>query len=147
MRRPIFPTLAMLGVALLTACSQPRPPIGRWEGVYEDSSLLILARLEIKTDGSVRVSAPNAIADKRDLSDDERQDLKEKLAVSLAEGWPLVAPIPFDFDGKAFRKPGGVAPQLEWDSRARRMTLVFYSGRTSVRVPLASVQNFGETPS
>ena len=44
-----------------------------------------------------------------------------------------------------FRKPGGVAPQLEWDPGRKRMTMVYYSGnRNSVRVALSAVSEFGE---
>ena len=44
-----------------------------------------------------------------------------------------------------FRKPGGVAPQLEWDPDRKRMTMVYYSGnRNSVRVALSAVGEFGE---
>ena len=142
MRR--FPRFAaFLGLLVLTACSDPRPPIGRWEGAYEDSGVIIVARLEIDSAGDVRVSAPNAITDAAPVSDSERAALHARLQTGLAESWPSVAPLPLVFDGHAFHKPGGVAPQLEWDKSAKRMTLVFYSGnRASIRIALDAVQEF-----
>lgn len=59
--------LAFLGLAL-SACADPRPPVGRWEGVYEDGGVIIVARLEITPAGVVRVSAPNAITEGAPLS-------------------------------------------------------------------------------
>ena len=133
--------LAASGVAL-SACSNPQPPSGRWEGFYDAPGVVIVARLEINPDGDVRVSAPNAIAGETVLTTDERAGLRRRLQDGLAASWPSVDPLPLDFDGKAFHKPGGVAPQLEWDVEKKRMTLVFYSGRASVRVPLTAVKNF-----
>ena len=142
-----FPRLAaVLGLAMLAACSDPRPPVGRWQGAYEDSQLMVVARLEIDSAGAVRVSAPNAIADLAGMSENERGDLRERLKSGLDRAWPSVAVLPLEFDGHAFHKPGGVAPQLEWDRAAKRMTMVFYSNnRPSVRVPLEEVTEFGDS--
>jgi hypothetical protein len=128
----------------LFACADPHPPAGRWEGVYEDPGVIIVARLEIAPDGKVRVSAPNAITDKSELSPADRIALVRELQARLDASWPAVAPLPLEFDGSVFRKPGGVAPQLEWDASRKRMTMVYYSGnRNSVRVVLTSVGNSG----
>jgi len=127
----------------LSACSNPLPPIGRWEGAYDDPGVIIVARLEINRDGDVRVSAPNAITSETVLTTDERAGLRRRLQAGLATSWPSVGPLPLDFDGRAFHRPGGVAPQLEWDDARKRMTLVFYSGRASLRVPLTAVKDFG----
>jgi hypothetical protein len=138
-RRAVLASL--FGVAALGACSNPPPPVGRWEGVYEDAALIVAVRLEIAPTGEVRVSAPNAI-----LGDEqsERGPLRARLLEGLARSWPQVGALPLDFDGKAFHKPGGVAPQLEWDAKAQYMTMIYYSGnRSSVRVPLTRVEDFG----
>ena len=133
---------ALLCLGLL-ACADPRPPTGRWEGVYEDAGVIIVARLEIAEDGKVRVSAPNAITSEAALSPAERIGLVRQLQTRLESSWPAVAPMPLEFDGSVFRKPGGVAPQLEWDSGRKRMTMIYYSGnRNSVRVALSSVGEF-----
>lgn len=128
----------------LFACADPRPPAGRWEGVYEDPGVVIVARLEIAPDGKIRVSAPNAITSESGLSPAERIVLVRQLQTRLDASWSAVAPMPLEFDGQVFRKPGGVAPQLEWDAARKRMTMVYYSGnRNSVRVALISVGEFG----
>ena len=55
----------------------------------------------------------------------------------------FLSTLPLEFDGHAFHKPGGVAPQLEWNNAGKKMILVFYSGnRPSVHVPLDSVADF-----
>jgi hypothetical protein len=138
------PIAAALGVILAAAaCSNPRPPIGRWQGTYEDSNLVVVARLEIDSSGVVRISAPNAIIDSAPMSKEERADLRKRLDAGLAQSWSSVGPLPLEFDGHVFHKPGGVAPQLEWDGAAKKMVLVFYSGnRSSVHVPLDSVADF-----
>ena len=136
--------IALLACLALAGCSNTHAPVGRWQGEYEDPALVIVARLEIDSSGHVRVSAPNAISDKQPLSDNEQADLRAKLANGLAVSWPHVTPLPLEFDGHSFHKPGGVAPQLEWDGAAKRMTLIFYSGnRRSVHVPLDAVNDFG----
>ena len=142
--RPFFATrIALLACLLLSGCSNAHPPVGRWQGAYEDPALVIVARLEIDSAGHVRVSAPNAISDKQPLSEADRADLRNKLQDGLAASWAHVVPLALEFDGHAFHKPGGVAPQLEWDGGTKRMTLIFYSGnRRSVRVPLDGVTDF-----
>jgi hypothetical protein len=142
MRR--YPRFAILaGLLALSACSSPKPPIGRWEGAYEDQGVIIVARLQIDSEGQVRVSAPNAITDKAPISDAERDSLRAKLQAGLAAAWPNVPPLPLEFDGHVFHKAGGVAPQLVWDAASKRMILVFYSGnRSSIHVPLEGVREF-----
>lgn len=146
--RPVWPRYVILasafGLATLAACSNPPPPVGRWEGVYEDAGLIVAVRLEISPNGEVRVSAPNAIADEGSpIPVAERGQLRARLLDGLAMSWPHVLPLPLEFDGKTFHKPGGVAPQLEWDTKSRHMTMIFYSGnRASIRVRLNAVDAF-----
>ena len=139
--------LAALCFAVLAACSSnPNPPVGRWEGVHEDSGLIVVTRLEIDAKGEIRVSAPNAMTDLSAMSEADRSSLRSRLISDLARSWPSVKRIALEFDGKAFRKPGGVAPQLEWDAKDQRMTMIFYSGnRASVRVPLDPVERFRDS--
>jgi hypothetical protein len=128
---------------ILAGCAKPLPPAGHWQGAYEDSGLMIVARLEIDSAGKVRVSAPNAIADVAAMSDRERADLRAHLESGLSQSWGSIAPLPLEFDGHIFHKPGGVAPQLEWQSGRKRMIMVFYSGnRASIRVPMERVDGF-----
>jgi hypothetical protein len=144
----VFPRRLAAGLGALclalSACADSRPPTGHWEGVYEDAGVIIVARLEIAANGNVRVSAPNAITSESPLSPAERAALVQQLQTRLAASWPSVKPLPLEFDGHVFRKPGGVAPQLEWDAERKRMTMVYYSGnRSSVRVALNAVGEFG----
>ena len=144
------PLAALLGILCLSlsACGDPSPPTGRWEGLYEDSGVIIVARLEIADSGKIRVSAPNAITGEGPLSPAERAGIVHQLQSRLATSWPAVTPLPLEFDGHVFRKPGGVAPQLEWDAGKKRMTMIYYSGnRNSVRVALTSVGEFGASKS
>jgi len=135
--------LAALGVALAACSNNPRPPVGRWQGAYEDPNLVVVARLEIDSSGTVRISAPNAIVDNSQMSKQQLADLRKRLDAGLAQSWSSVGPLPLEFDGHAFHKPGGVAPQLEWDNAGKKMTLVFYSGnRASVHVPMDQVADF-----
>lgn len=150
MRSFLRPVLAAaLIVAVLAACSGgAKPPAGRWQGVYEDAGLIVVARLEIDPKGDIRVSAPNAIADLAAMSENDRAGLRTRLLGELAQSWKKVGPLPLEFDGKDFRKPGGVAPQLQWDAKAGHMTMIYYSGnRASVRVPLDPVQQFDNASS
>jgi hypothetical protein len=145
MRSPRLRAAFFAGLAL-AGCSNPLPPAGRWEGVYEDSALIVTVRLEIGASGDVRVSAPNAITKDESLSDADRAEIKARLLEGLAKSWPAVGNMALEFDGKAFHKPGGAAPQLEWDAKAQRMTMIYYQGRTaSVRVPLSPVDAFKDS--
>ncbi len=134
---------ALIALTVAACSGHPTPPSGRWQGVYEDGNLIVAARLEIDQDGRVRVSAPNAIGDFAAMSQDDRAQLRARLVSGLAHSWADVGTVPLEFDGKDFRKPGGVALQLQWDAHAHRMTMIYYSGsRASVRVPLQTVDDF-----
>ncbi|MBV8976727.1 MAG: hypothetical protein JO261_12700 [Alphaproteobacteria bacterium] len=140
MRRILL--LGLVAFALV-ACAKPKPPAGRWEGAYESGGTLIAARLEIAPDGGVRVSAP----DLTDVADEDRDGARTRLAGDLAAGWDQVAPRTFDFDGETFRKPGGIAPQMIWKEKTRRMSLVVYLGtRPGLRIPLRAVDGFSDDP-
>lgn len=137
--------LILAGLAL-AACSKPIPPVGRWAGTYDQQGTMIDARLEIGGDGQVRVSAPD-LTNVAAASDDDRQAMHERLASELADGWDQVAPRAMDFDGKTFRKPGGVAPQIQWDKSTQTMTLVVYFGtQAPIYVPLHQVADFNSDP-
>ena len=128
------------------ACSHPKPPAGHWEGTYESGDTMVVARLEISSSGTIRVSAPNA-QNIADASEDDRATMRQKLAQDLANGWTDVQPRELDFDGTTFRKPGGVAPQLEWDTANKHMTMIVYFGtRPGIRIPLHAVSEFSDNP-
>lgn len=135
--------LAVLIALALGACSHPKPPAGRWEGVYESSDTMLAARLEIEEDGQVRVSAPDLL----DVGPDDRDAAREKLAADLAAEWERVAPRKMDFDGETFRKPGGIAPQMVWKKKSKQMWLVVYLGtRPGLSVPMRAVSDFSDNP-
>ena len=137
---------ALLFVLLLAGCSKPAPPTGRWEGGFDDGSTFIAARLEIAGDGQIRVSAPDVV-DPGIASEDDRAAMRQNMAARLAGAWGDVAPRPMDFDGTTFRKPGGIAPQIEWDAKAKAMTLDVYIGtRPAIRIPLHPVGDFSDNP-
>src|SRR5262249_35108946 len=123
--RPLAAVLTVLCLGL-SACADPSPPTGRWEGLYEDSGVIIVARLEIGPNGKIRVAAPNAITSEGPLSPADRVNIVQQLESRLSMSWPAVEPLPLEFDGHVFRKPGGVAPQLEWDADRKRMTMIYY---------------------
>jgi hypothetical protein len=129
----------------LLACSKPSPPVGKWEGGYEAGGDLVAARVEILASGQVKIMAPditNAVG-----SRDQINQLRAQLAADLANGWSEVAPRSFDFDGKTFRKPGGIAPQMVWDKDTNQMTLELYIGaRPAMPVPLRPVDGFHDNP-
>jgi hypothetical protein len=145
MRNPLL-RASLAAALLLAACAKPSAPAGKWEGFYEDEGLIVAVRLEIDAKGTVRVSAPNAVTDKGKLSPVDRAGIRAELTKRLGQSWNLVQPLPLEFDGEAFRKPGGVAPQLEWDAEHTQMTMIYYSAnRPSVRVKLAPVEEFGHS--
>jgi hypothetical protein len=135
--------LALLSVLALAACSHPAPPTGRWEGAYESNEVMIAARLEIEPDGQVRVSAPDLL----DIGPDERDAAREKLSSDLEAAWDSVTPRPMDFDGENFRKPGGIAPQMVWKAKSRKMSLIVYLGtRPAITIAMREVGGFSENP-
>ena len=124
----------MVLVAALAGCSKPTPPVGKWEGGYEAGGDLVAARVEILPGGQVKIMAPdvtNAMGNREQID-----QFRSQLAADLANGWSEVTPRSFDFDGKTFRKPGGVAPQMVWDKDTNQMTLQLYIGaRPALPVP------------
>ncbi len=136
----------LIALFALAACSKPAPPQGRWEGGYSVNGTLVAARAEIGADGQVRVSAPD-ITNLEGAKPEQLQQERDKLAADLASGWDGVGPRPFDFDGKTFRKPGGVAPQMVWDKSSNQMMLELYIGANpAIGVPLRPVDNFHDNP-
>ncbi len=127
------------------ACSHPRPPEGRWEGAYESDDAMVVARLEIASNGTILLSAPNA-QDLASTTEDDRASTRQKLAEDLANGWDGVTPRTLDFDGTTFRKPGNVAPQMEWDAANKHMTLIVYFGTDSIRIAMHAVKDFSDNP-
>ena len=78
----------------------------------------------------------------------ERIELyRDRLASDLANGWGEVKPREFEFDGKTFRKPGGIAPQMVWDKDTNQMVLQLYIGANkALPVPLRPVAEFHDSP-
>lgn len=139
----ILPALIVSGfcLAALVGCgSHQAPPVGRWEGTYAASNAVVAVRLEISPKGDIFLSAPDVL----DVgSDADRSAIRQRLTDELAASWSSVQSRPLDFDGRVFRKPGGIAPQLEWDPETKRMTAVLYFGtRSALRVPLQPVSGF-----
>jgi hypothetical protein len=138
--------IALFSLLLLAACSKPQPPIGKWEGGYESGGTLVVARVEILASGQVKVSAPDLL-NIPDATPEKMLQNRERLATELANGWSEVAPRSFDFDGKTFRKPGGVAPQMVWNEKTNQMTLQLYFGANpAIPVHLRPVADFHDNP-
>jgi hypothetical protein len=137
---------ALTCLLALAACSHAAPPVGRWEGISDTHDTIIAARVEINAKGDIYMSAPDAM-DVGSSSDEDRAAVRQKLADGLEESWGSVVPRPMDFDGTTFRKPGGIAPQMEWDSSSNTMTLVVYLGTApAIRIPLRPVKDFSPDP-
>jgi len=135
-----------LCLATLAGCSASKqPPIGRWEGTYETDDDMVVVRVEILSSGSIYLSAPDAM-DIAAVPANQRGPMRERLASSLAESWGEVEPRTFDFDGRVFRKPGGIAPQMEWNPDSKTMTVVIYLGMKTARIPLRQVKDFSADP-
>jgi hypothetical protein len=137
--------LFAVAIVALAGCGKPQIPVGKWEGGYESGGDLVAARVEILPGGGVKISAPditNAMGSREQVD-----GLRAQLAADLANGWSEVTPRSFDFDGKTFRKPGGVAPQMVWDKDTNQMTLELYIGaRPAMPVPLRPVDDFHDNP-
>jgi len=137
--------LLIVIAAALAGCSKPQPPVGKWEGGYESGGDLVVARVEILPSGQIKVMAPdytNAVGSRARI-----EELRARLAASLANGWSEVTPRTFDFDGKTYRKPGGIAPQMVWDKASNHLTLQLYIGsRPAMPVPLRPVDDFHDNP-
>ena len=146
MRLAIRPALVLAVLTLLAACGNPKPPVGKWQGGLDTPTTMVAARVEIGTDSKIRVSAPD-LTGITEVNEGRRMDMRQKLAEELAADWNDAAPRDFDFDGKTFRKPGGVAPQMEWDKSTGGMSLVVYLGKDPARrVALRAVSEFSDDP-
>lgn len=139
--------VAVVALLALAGCSRPAPPVGRWEGTYENSGTIVAAWLEIGKGGQIRVSAPDSTNIPPDASEAELQSIRDDMVARLASGWGNVEPRKMDFDGHTFRKPGHIAPQMIWDADSKQMTLVMYLGANpALNVPLRKVEEFSENP-
>ncbi len=140
------PIAALFGVFLLAACSDPLPPVGRWEGTYQSGGAFIAARLELAGGAMARISAPD-VTDPSIDNDGDRTAMEQNLADRLAGAWGDVAPRPLDFDGATFRQRGGSAPLIAWERASNTMTLYVYLGaQSAVRVVLHPVADFSSNP-
>jgi hypothetical protein len=146
MRRAIAALFALACLAGISGCSHAAPPVGRWQGVYDTSDTIVAARVEITPKGDVYLSAPDAMGVGGSSAED-RAAIRQKLADGLNESWGSVAPRRMDFDGKTFRKPGGIAPQMRWDSSSNTMTLILYPGTApEIHIVLRPVKDFSPDP-
>jgi hypothetical protein len=117
--------------------------VGKWEGGYEGGGDLVVARVEILPSGQVKVMAP----DITNLPGTQIAEYRARLSADLTNGWSGVEPRDFDFDGRTFRKPGGIAPQMVWDKATNHLTLQLYIGaRPALPVPLRPVDDFHDNP-
>jgi hypothetical protein len=136
---------AVLVLLALAGCSRPHPPTGKWEGGYDKAGTIVVARVEILPNGLVKVTAPditNAFVDER-----MKNRLRDRLESDLLRAWEEVTPRQMDFDGRTFRKPGGVAPQMVWDKATNQMTLQLYLGANpALPIVLRPVENFHDSP-
>jgi hypothetical protein len=139
----IFGLACLLTVA---GCSHSAPPTGRWEGVYDTHDAIVAARVEITAKGDIYLSAPDAM-DAGSSSSEDRTAIRQRLADGLNQSWGSVVPRQMDFDGKTFRKPGGIAPQMEWDSASNTMTVILYPGTApEIHIALHPVKDFSPDP-
>lgn len=148
MRHPLLIAgLIAAGPALvLAACSKPAPPQGNWQGAYDSGDTLVVARVEVMADGKVRLSAPDLTNVQAD-DPRQRRQMRERLAAELVNGWDDVVPRAMDFDGKTFRRPGGIAPQMTWDKSRKQMTLILYLGSAPpLPIALQRVGAFSDNP-
>jgi hypothetical protein len=105
---------------------------------------MVDAWLEILPNGTVRICAPD-ILDVGDPSQEDRTAMHARLAQDLSDAWGEVKLRTYDFDGHIFRKPGGFAPQMEWNPKKREMKLVFYFGtQKSIHIDMKPVNDFSE---
>lgn len=137
----------IVAAVLMAACGRgPAPPAGKWIGHYEASGIMVAVRLEIGSDGAVRVSAPN-ILNTAVNNEVQRKAMHRKLADELERSWSKVEARDMDFDGKIFRKPGGVAPQMVWNAATRTMKVVCYFGlQKSIYIDMRPVGDFSADP-
>jgi len=140
-----FAAVVLAALVAVSACSKPTPPVGKWEGGTESGGTLVVARVEILPNGQVKIMAPDIT---NVMGPRERIDqLRARLSADLTNGWSEVQPRSFEFDGKTFRKPGGIAPQMVWDKSSNHMTLQLYIGaRPAFPVPLRPVDDFHDNP-
>ena len=135
--------LMAFAVLAVAACSKPTPPAGKWEGGTERGGVLVVARVEILPSGLVRVMAP----DITNAAPEQIAGLRERLAADLVNGWADVAPREMEFDGKTFRWPDKIAPQMVWDKTTNQMTLQLYFGANrALPVILRPVDGFHDNP-
>ena len=141
------PFVAVLVAALtLASCAKTAPPAGRWEGAYQFKGTFIAARLEIAPNAEARISAPD-VTDASIDNEADRVTMRQTIADRLAGSWGDVEPRPMDFDGSTFHKPGGIAPQIDWDRSSNVMTLYVYLGtQPAIRIPLHPVRDFSSDP-
>lgn len=145
MRKALLLTLPLLA-GVLAGCGKPQPPIGKWEGGLDSYGTIVVARVEIAANGLVKVSAPD-ITNLGDAKPEVLLQERERLQADLANAWGDVKPRDFDFDGKIFRKPGGVAPQMVWDKATNQMTLeIFIGANPALPVNLRPVAEFHDNP-
>src|SRR6185437_17002411 len=135
--------MCILGLALAAvACARVSPPAGRWEGTYDGGDTMAAVRLEIDSRGEIFLAAPDAL-NLPPLPVQQRLAMHNRLAQGLSQDWGAVTHRHYEFDGQTFRKPGGFAPQMEWDAPRKQMTVIVYlERRPGIRIRMRRVVEF-----
>ena len=149
MTRNTFPAAVVIALCLMAgfACSTAKP--SRWGAGREPTKQTRRCwrcGCRISPNGDIFVCAPDLV-NPQSLPAGDRAALHGRIADELQAAWSQTQPRRFDFDGHAFRRPGGVAPQMEWDAGTRTMTVIVYPGmHPTIRIPMHAVTDFSDNP-
>src|SRR5262249_2436976 len=113
-------------VLLLAGCGDTAAPTGRWEGIVDSPSWIIVVRLQVTEGNAIRASALSANVEGMTLP--AKFDVAKQLKSAMRDQWPNAEHGKVDFHGDTMTRVGGVAPLFVFDQKSRAMTFYFYAG-------------------
>ena len=137
-----FPRYCLVAVLLLlTSCSSSQAPLGRWEGLLDSPSWIIVVRLQVDDGNAIRASALSANVDGMSLP--AKFEVAGRLKTAMRDQWPKAVRGQVDFHGDTMTRAGGVAPLFVFNPNARTMTFYFYAGgKLTEKVVCLPVEQF-----
>src|SRR4051794_39327720 len=98
---------------LLASCGDPQAPLGRWEGLIDSPSWIVVVRLQVDAGNNIRATALSANVEGMTLP--AKFAVARQLKTTVKQQWPEAVRGQVDFHDDTMTRAGHVAPLFVFD--------------------------------